>query len=536
MAPGPARPAGPEFTVVVATYGRGRAIAPTLASIARQSLTDLEVLVVSDGPAHDGLADTVASFDDRFRLHETATRSGSQSGPNNLGTELARGRWLAFLGHDDLWLPHHLADLAGTGRTNPQAHFAVAGCLFLGPSGAEDELTWVSGLFEGDDPAVALEHFFPPSSLAHRRDLPVEVGGWPAPGERPLPVDSAFEVAAARAGCRFVSTGRVSVVKFISSVRYLSYLTDSDVEQGEWLAEMDEPAGMARRVDRHVSVARELGAVMNVRHPNHEGFDVHAAIAAAADVRGLTVARPLPWEGPVWFGCGEEGRGWDWQLPLGPPLLRSRWSGPSPTPKLALPVFRAGEVLVRLHLGSDSAPVLGVDVDGVARPHDQGPGPFGAVVEFRTALRESVSSVATLRTELTGDPARGVRLFGVEVHEPSGGAGLAPGAAAALAGATGTALDAVETARELGARLAGLEAEHLAAREELERLRAERVLTSQHVDNLTDVIDHLRECLALDRAQCAELGAALAQEQQQVHELRRRVRRLRARLPGPGPG
>jgi glycosyltransferase involved in cell wall biosynthesis len=172
----------PAFTVIVATFGRGAAIAPTLRSIAAQTYRDFEVLVVSDGPAAAQLVETVAGFDERFVLLETAVRSTSQSGPNNHGTARAQGRWVAFLGHDDLWAPRHLADLAQRFEERPDAHFVVGGCLFLGPPGGEDERTWFSGLFDGDDPAIATEHFFPPSSLAHVRELPPEVGGWPAPG------------------------------------------------------------------------------------------------------------------------------------------------------------------------------------------------------------------------------------------------------------------------------------------------------------------------------------------------------------------
>ena len=48
----------------------------------------------------------VRSFaDPRIRWENLTENAGSQWGPNNRGLELARGRDVAYLGHDDLWFP-----------------------------------------------------------------------------------------------------------------------------------------------------------------------------------------------------------------------------------------------------------------------------------------------------------------------------------------------------------------------------------------------------------------------------------------------
>ncbi len=192
----------PDFTVIVATYGRGALIAPTLESIARQSLGRFEVLVVSDGPAEPGLAECFGTLDPRFRLVVSPSRTGSQSGPNNLGWSIARGRYVAYLGHDDIWHPDHLLRLAETLEAVPGASFAVAGCLYLGPEGTWDELTWVTGMFDAGDSTAPGTHFFPPSSVAHHRDLPVEVPRWPRAEAISRPVDGQFMIDAFEHGCQ----------------------------------------------------------------------------------------------------------------------------------------------------------------------------------------------------------------------------------------------------------------------------------------------------------------------------------------------
>ena len=67
----------PTFSVVIATADRGALIEATLESVARQTVDDIEVIVVSDGPAVPGLATAVHRFGPRFRLVETAARRGS---------------------------------------------------------------------------------------------------------------------------------------------------------------------------------------------------------------------------------------------------------------------------------------------------------------------------------------------------------------------------------------------------------------------------------------------------------------------------
>ena len=101
----------PLYSVVLATYNRGRHIIPTIASVLRQTLADYELLVIGDGCTDDTEA-TVRSFgDERVIWRNLPQRSGSQSAPNNAGGALARGRYIAYLGHDDLWAPDHLESL-----------------------------------------------------------------------------------------------------------------------------------------------------------------------------------------------------------------------------------------------------------------------------------------------------------------------------------------------------------------------------------------------------------------------------------------
>ncbi|MBS2004019.1 MAG: glycosyltransferase family 2 protein, partial [Cyanobacteria bacterium SZAS LIN-5] len=83
----------------------------SVGSVLRQEFTDFEVLVVGDGCTDDS-ADVVNSIGDaRVRWINLPVNAGHQSAANNEGLRQARGELVAYLGHDDLWFPHHLAAL-----------------------------------------------------------------------------------------------------------------------------------------------------------------------------------------------------------------------------------------------------------------------------------------------------------------------------------------------------------------------------------------------------------------------------------------
>ncbi len=67
------------------------------------------MLIIGDGCTDDS-EEVVASFrDPRLYWHNLPHNSGIQSATNNAGLRLARGRYIAYLGHDDVWYPSHLA-------------------------------------------------------------------------------------------------------------------------------------------------------------------------------------------------------------------------------------------------------------------------------------------------------------------------------------------------------------------------------------------------------------------------------------------
>jgi glycosyltransferase involved in cell wall biosynthesis len=97
----------PTVSVVVPTYNRAKVVPNAVASVLAQTFPDLEVVVVDDGSI-DATAEVVGSLpDERVRLVRLERNRGLAAA-RNAGIRAARGRYIAFLDDDDLWLPEKL--------------------------------------------------------------------------------------------------------------------------------------------------------------------------------------------------------------------------------------------------------------------------------------------------------------------------------------------------------------------------------------------------------------------------------------------
>lgn len=100
----------PVISIITPVYNAARFLPETLASVRTQTLTDWEQILVDDGSTDNSVAliEETASRDARFRLLRTPRNQGP-SAARNLAIQAARGRFIAFLDADDLWLPEKLA-------------------------------------------------------------------------------------------------------------------------------------------------------------------------------------------------------------------------------------------------------------------------------------------------------------------------------------------------------------------------------------------------------------------------------------------
>jgi glycosyltransferase involved in cell wall biosynthesis len=221
--------ASPRVSIIIPTYNWSSALRFALTSVLWQSFQDFEVLVMGDGCTDDS-GDVVAAFGDpRLQWHNLPVNSGNQSAPNNAGLRLARGQYVAYLGHDDLWHPDHLGAVVDA-IERAEADLAYGLTVMIGPPGSGARI--VAGVPPAGGSGKPV--FVPPSSVLHRRDLVERIGPWRDYRTIRFPPDREFLDRAWAHRQRFASSGRLTVFKFPASWRPNSYRERRCDEQAEY--------------------------------------------------------------------------------------------------------------------------------------------------------------------------------------------------------------------------------------------------------------------------------------------------------------
>lgn len=109
VAPAAERHQEPVVSVVMPVYQGREHLAAAVESVLAQTFEQFELLVVDDGST-DGTADIARAYSEREpRVSYQRQENAGQGAARNAGIEAARGEAIAFLDHDDLWLPDKLA-------------------------------------------------------------------------------------------------------------------------------------------------------------------------------------------------------------------------------------------------------------------------------------------------------------------------------------------------------------------------------------------------------------------------------------------
>lgn len=104
-----AREPDEKVSVIMPCFNASRHIAEAIESVLVQTHGNLELIVINDAST-DQSASVIESFrerDSRIRLIDLPRNTGGATA-RNIGIEAAKGRYIAFLDADDVWLPRKL--------------------------------------------------------------------------------------------------------------------------------------------------------------------------------------------------------------------------------------------------------------------------------------------------------------------------------------------------------------------------------------------------------------------------------------------
>jgi glycosyltransferase involved in cell wall biosynthesis len=258
----------PRVSVIIATFNWSSVLPHSIGSVLRQTMTDFEVLVVGDGCTDDSEQVVAAIGDPRVRWINLPENTKHQSGPNNEGLRQARGEFIAYLGHDDLWLPHHLdAHVAALDRSGAAMTHSLL--LWLDP---DDRELWPAV------PQPEVRMWGPPSCTVHRRSVTEALGGWRDYREVEHSPEIDLWHRAQDASYEFQFVPRLTAIKFPASMRRGVYRSKPSHEQAAWSARIESEPDLEatllvemiaeRRAARRLSYAellRQLAAETLIR-------------------------------------------------------------------------------------------------------------------------------------------------------------------------------------------------------------------------------------------------------------------------------
>ena len=114
----------PLVSVVIPVYNCEGFVAEAVRSVLEQDHKNIEILAIDDG-SRDASVAVLRSFGDAVDVIQVP--NGGPARARNLGMDRARGKYIAFLDADDVWLPRKLSDQVRHLEAHPEVGVCYTG-------------------------------------------------------------------------------------------------------------------------------------------------------------------------------------------------------------------------------------------------------------------------------------------------------------------------------------------------------------------------------------------------------------------------
>lgn len=167
-----------EVSTIIPAYNCEDYIKETVESVLAQTYKDIEIIVVDDGST-DRTGEILKDFGSKVEYIRQSKNTGP-SAARNKGIERARGKYIAFLDHDDVWTPNKIEEQIKLLESNKDLALAYSNCYNVNQSDLA-----IGTLFDIARPHrgfvfenLLLDNFIPTSSVVVRKEILNEVGGF----------------------------------------------------------------------------------------------------------------------------------------------------------------------------------------------------------------------------------------------------------------------------------------------------------------------------------------------------------------------
>jgi teichuronic acid biosynthesis glycosyltransferase TuaG len=112
----------PSVSIIIGSFNAEKYIRETLDSVANQTFKSFEAIIVDDCST-DNTTKIIQEYcdkDARFKLIKLESNSNLPAVPRNVGLKHARGEFVAFLDHDDIWTHKKIERQISALQINPQ--------------------------------------------------------------------------------------------------------------------------------------------------------------------------------------------------------------------------------------------------------------------------------------------------------------------------------------------------------------------------------------------------------------------------------
>lgn len=164
-------------SVIIPMYNSERTIINTLESIKNQTAFDsiLEIIVINDGSTDNSLAVVKEYLNNNkiMPIHIINNQNGGVSTARNSGMKIAKGKYIALLDSDDIWLERKIERQLQIFKENPEVDF-------LGCNNSEKELRigWkkIDKLYKANIKDICIKCFPSTPAAMFKRSIIDEIG------------------------------------------------------------------------------------------------------------------------------------------------------------------------------------------------------------------------------------------------------------------------------------------------------------------------------------------------------------------------